>query len=294
MFLRVMTFTALATLGCNTPPPASQLPNGQAALDRMRATSACGMGIQADAKVDHFSESNRVRTELLFIASRPARLRMDVLAPVVGTVATVSTDGVQFQATDLRQHRFLYGPATACNIARVTRIPVPGFVLVNLLAGRAPVLRHDVQPTIAWDGAGYYVIKIAGTNDAIEELHVVPHPDDWSKPWGEQRMRVLDVSVTQRGVLLYHAELDAHEKTPMSKPAPCDDVCKATGETPTQPSGPLCEAEIPRRIHVEMPSLKTDVLFRYDKVEWNPPLEANVFVQQQQAGLSPTPVECED
>ncbi len=260
----------------------------------MRATSACGTGMQADAKVDHFSGSTRVRTELLFIASRPARMRMDVLAPVVGTVGTVTSDGSQFQATDLRQHRFLYGPATACNIARITRIPVPGFVLVNLFAGRAPVLRHDAQPTIAWDKGGYYVVEIAGANDAVEKLHIVPHPDDWNKPWGEQRMRVLDVAVTQHGVLLYRAELDTHEKAPMSKPAPCDDVCKATGETPTQPSGPVCEAEIPRRIHVEMPSLQTDVLFHYDKVEWNPPLEPNVFTQVQQPGLAPMAVECSD
>jgi hypothetical protein len=260
----------------------------------MRATSACGTGVQADAKVDHFSGSTRVRTELLFIASRPARMRMDVLAPVVGTVGTVTSDGSQFQATDLRQHRFLYGPATACNIARITRIPVPGFVLVNLLAGRAPVLRHDAQPTIAWDNGGYYVVEIAGTNDAVEKLHVVPHPDDWNKPWGEQRVRVLDVAVTQHGVLLYHAELDTHEKAPMSPPGICDPVCQATGGTPTPPSGPMCEAEIPRRIHVEMPSLQTDVLFHYDKVEWNPPLEPNVFTQAQQAGLSPSAVECSD
>jgi hypothetical protein len=167
-------------------------------------------------------------------------------------------------------------------------------VLVNLLSGRAPVLRHVTQPTVAWDSKGYYVVKITGTNDAVEVLHVVPQPDDWHKPWSDQRMRVLDVAVTQHGVLLYHAELDTHEKTPMSKAAACDDVCKATGETPTQPSGPMCEAEVPRRIHVEMPSLQTDVLFHYDKIEWNPPLEPNVFTQQQQSGLTPSPVECTD
>jgi hypothetical protein len=292
---RLVCFAPIAVLvGCTTPPPPSRLPNAQAAIDRMRATSACGTGIQADAKVDHFSGSQRVRTELLFIAARPASIRMDVLAPVVGTVGTVTSDGTKFEATDLRSHRFLYGPAKACNIARVTHIPIPGFVLVSLLSGRAPVLKHQATPSIDWDSHGYYAVKISGTNDAVEELHLGVHPDDWSKPWGEQRLRVLDVSVTQRGVLLYHAELDTHDKTPMSKAAPCDEVCKATGETPAQPSGPMCEAEIPRRIHVELPALSTDVLFRYDKVEWNPPLVADVFTQQQPAGLSPSPVECDD
>jgi hypothetical protein len=260
----------------------------------MRAASSCGNAIQADAKVDHFSGSQRVRTELLFIAARPASIRMDVLAPVVGTVGTVTSDGKDFEATDLRSHRFLYGPATACNIARITRLQVPGFVLVSLLSGRAPVLKHDGQPTISWDGAGYYVVKIAGTNDATEELHLGVSPEDWNKPWAEQRVRVLDVSVTQRGVLLYHAELDTHEKAGMAKAAACDEVCKATGETPAQPSGPTCDAEIPRRIHVEIPSLSTDVLFRYDKIEWNPPLMPNIFSQQQPSGLTPMPVQCDD
>jgi hypothetical protein len=291
---RTIVLFVCASLGCTTPPPPSQLPNGQAAIDRMRASSACGTGIQADAKVDHFSGSQRIRTELLFIAARPASMRMDVLAPVVGTVGTITSDGVKFEATDLRAHRFLYGPATACNIAKVTRIPVPGFVLVSLLAGRAPVLKHDTAPSVTWSGDGYYVVKVAGSNDAVEEVHLGVHPDDWAKPWAEQRLRVLDVKVTQRGVPLYHAELDTHEKTPMAKPAACDEVCKATGETPAQPSGPMCEAEIPRRIHVEIPSLSTDVLFRYDKVEWNPPLVPNVFTQQQPDGLSPMPVECSD
>ena len=281
-------------LACTSPPPSSQLPNGQAAIDRMRATSSCGTGIQADAKVDHFSGSQRIRTDLIFIASRPARLRMDVMVPVVGTVGTVTSDGEHFQATDLRAHRFLYGPASACNIARVTHLPVPGPVLVSLLMGRAPVLKHQAAPDIRWDSGGYYVVRLAGTNDATEEIHLAVDPDDWNKPWGEQRLRVVDVSVTQRGVLLYHAELDTHEKTPMSDAAGCDEVCKATGETPTPPSGPQCEAEIPRRIHVEIPSLSTDVLFRYDKVKWNPPLEPNVFVQQEPGGLTPTPVECSD
>ena len=101
---------ALGLFACKVPPPASQLPNAQAAVDRMRATTACGTGVQADAKLDHFSsESGRIRTELLMIASRPARLRMDILVTGAGSVATLTTDGTNFQATDKRENRFLFG-----------------------------------------------------------------------------------------------------------------------------------------------------------------------------------------
>jgi hypothetical protein len=292
----VISLVSLVSLGCTSAPPPSQLPNAEAAIDRMRATSSCGNAVQADAKLDHFaSDSGRIRTELLFIASRPARMRMDALAPVVGTVLTLTTDGDKFQLADLRNHQFLYGPATPENIARVSHLPMPLHPFISLLMGRAPVLKHDAQnlaaPSIAWEGGGFYVVKIPGNNDAIEEIHLVPSPDDWKKPWGEQRMRVLDVQVTQRGVLLYHVELDTHEKTTMSPPAACDDVCKATGETPTPPSGPVCEAELPRRIHVEVPPFSADELFRYDKVVWNPPIDASTFSQQQPQGLTPRPLE---
>src|SRR6201999_2236356 len=125
MMRPVIPLFALA-LGCTSAPPASRLPNPQAAIDRMRATAACGNAVQADAKLDHFaSDSGRIRTELLFIAARPARMRMDALAPVVGTVFTLTTDGTKFQVADLRNHQFLYGPATPENIARVAHLPMP-------------------------------------------------------------------------------------------------------------------------------------------------------------------------
>ena len=288
----------LALCACTTPPPASQLPNAQAAIDRMRATTACGNGVQADAKLDHFSSEGRIRTELLMIAERPARLRMDILVTGAGSVATLTTDGTRFEATDKRENRFLYGPATACNIARITRIPIPGFVLVTLLRVQSPVLKHDAPglppPTIAWSGSGYYVVRIPGNNDAVEEIHLAPRPDDWNKPYGEQNLRVLDVTVSQKGVLLYHAELDTHQSAPMSKEASVSAEDALLGMKPLPPSGPMCTAEIPRRIHVEMPNLGADVLFRYEKVEWNPPLQPGVFTQQPQPGLTPVEVKCND
>ena len=182
----VAAFAPLA-LACQTSPPPSQLPNAQAAIDRMRATSACGNAIQADAKVDYFaSETGRARLDVLMLAARPAQMRIDALAPLVGSVFTLATDGKEFEVSDKRNHRFIHGPATAQNIARVTHIPMPLHPFVTLLMGRAPVLKHDEAglppPTIAWSGSGYYVVRIPGNHAAIEEIHLVPPHEDWNKP----------------------------------------------------------------------------------------------------------------
>ena len=103
-------------------------------------------------------------------------------------------------------------------------------------------------------------------------------------------MRLLDVRVWQRGELLYHAELGDHATGPMSGP-----LVDAAGLDPTlPPSGPTCEAEVPRRIHVEVPDLGEDVMFRYDSIAWNPPLPADTFVQSPREGMALTPVACDE
>jgi hypothetical protein len=119
---------------------------------------------------------------------------------------------------------------------------------------------------------------------------VTPRPEDFAKPWAEQRMRVLDVTVRQQGLVLYHAALDEHAPA-QTAPARVD----SEGiDPPIPPSGPACDAEIPRTIHVEVPGLGDDVLFRYEQVMWNPPIPEGLFQQQSQAGMSVTPVSCQD
>jgi hypothetical protein len=281
-------FTLLAT-GCAARPPASQPPNGQAAIDRLRATGACGLGVQASAKVDHFGKQGRVRGDLLLFAQTPANLRMDVVSPFGVTLATLTSDGRTFALADLRDKRFYVGPSSACNIARLTAVPVPGHVMVDLLRGQSPILKRAAEPTIAWSGGGYYVVTIPSTRQALEEIHLAPHPDDYAKPWGDQRMRLVDVRVEQQGIVLYHAELADHRPA-ATAPARLD---PDGVDPPLPPSGPACSAEIPRRIHVEVPGEDADVLFRYDEVAWNPPIPEHSFEQEPPPGMPTVPVTCE-
>src|ERR1700704_5334076 len=130
----VTAFPLLAgCAGARLAPPPSPPPSADAALARMHATFACGNAIQASAKIDHFGEHGRVRGDLLLFAARPAGIRMDVVSPFGAALATLTTDGVRFALADLREKRFYWGPASACNIARLTTVSVPGHVLVDLL-----------------------------------------------------------------------------------------------------------------------------------------------------------------
>ncbi|MCL2726386.1 MAG: hypothetical protein FWD69_18345 [Polyangiaceae bacterium] len=291
---RVLALVAVAgCAGCGSVvAPASQVPSARAAIDRVHATQDCGVGIHAQAKIDHFGKGGRIRADLLMFALWPERLRMDVIGPMnAGVVATLTADAGKFSLLDVREKRFLFGPASACNIARLTQVPMPGHVLVSLLRGDVPVLKHnDGAATVLWSKSGYYVVKIAGTNGAKEEIHIAPFSDDFGKPWQEQRMRVIDVEIRQQGIVLYHVELDDLKPAEMSKPRVDPDGI----DPPIMPSGPSCNAGLPRKIHVEVPSRNQDVVFRYDKhVAWNPPLPSDLFSQPIPSGIEVRHVTCD-
>lgn len=283
---------ALATGGCARPvaAPPSSPPNADAALARMHASFACGNAVQANGKLDHYGIEGRVRGELMLFAARPDRLRMDIVSPFGVTVATLTTDGDRFSLADLRDKRFYVGPASACNIARLTSVPVPGHVLVELLRGEAPVLKHaPQQATMTWDTHGYWVLTIPSTRGASEVIHLAPRPQDWSLPWDRQRMRVLDVRVDQQGYELYHASLDEHAGAPTAGPREDPDNLAP----PLAPSGPICDAEIPREIRLQVAEPKADVRLLYDTLTWNPPLPEGSFVQQAPPGMRTERVDCE-
>ncbi len=265
------------------------MPDAEAALDRMKATYACVNGVQGTAKVDHFSPQGRVRGEVPLFAVNPSRVRFDVVSPFGVMLATLTSNGQRFEMTDLQSKQFLYGPASACNLARLTQVPLPGHALVSLLRGEAPVLVHTAQEaSIAWDSDGFYRLLVASKNNASQEIHLGIRSDDWAKPWQEQRMRVLQVRVTQAGVDLYQADLDRHEPTLTAGPREDPDGLDA----PIPPSGGPCDAELPRSIRLRVPNTENDVLFQYKDAKWNPPIVAGAFTQPVPSGVRKVPVDC--
>jgi hypothetical protein len=100
---------------------------------------------------------------------------------------------------------------------------------------------------------------------------------------------VLDVRVAQQGFLLYHAELRDHGGAATAGPREDPDNLAP----PIPPSGPTCDTEIPRKIHVEVPNPEADVRFQYEQVSWNPPLPEGTFVQAPPPGMRVEDVTCD-
>lgn len=285
---------SLGSFGC-TKWPDSRFPSGQAALDRMKEVYACSLGVKAAAKLDHKSEQGRIRGNLSFFAIDPARVRFSVFSPFGAELATLTSDGTRFAFTDVAQKKFFEGPASACNIAKLTQVPIPGHALVSLLQGRAPLLVHEPgQVTLGWKGragsGGYYIVEIPSKNDALQTVHLEPHPDDIKKPWEQQRVRVRDVKVVQKSVELYHAKLSNFATAKVGEPVLDEDGI----DPPLMPIGPACTIEVPKSIDVEVTVNNDDVRFRYEEVTVNPAVPEGVFVQPQPGGTLRVPIgECQ-
>jgi hypothetical protein len=278
------------SVACGKPPPPSLFPDGEAALARMHATYACSRGVTAEAKLDYIGPGGRIRGNVLYLAGSPARLRLDLFSPFGAVLSTLTSDGKSFRLADVRQREFWRGPANACNMARFTRIKLPPAVLVDLFRGEAPVLKHAGSPaTGAWE-SGRYVVRVAGAYGATERIELEPLPADFERPWAEQRVRVLGVAVEQQGVPLYSVRMADHAKTVTAPPRVDPDGIDA----PLMPSGPACEAELPRRLHIEVPAEDHDLVLAVVEASHNPPLPPGVFTQEEQPGMRSRHSPCVD
>jgi hypothetical protein len=275
-------------LGCGHAPPASQFPSADDALSRMHACYDCSLGVQGTAKIDHYSPKGRVKSDVTLTAVVPDRIRFD--AEKFGVlVLALASDGTRFQMINTQEKEFLYGPASPCNLARLTRVPIPGHALVSLLRGEAPVLVHEKAASrIEWDTAGFYRLVLPSKHGAEEEIHLEVREEDFDKPWKDQRVRVRQVRVAQTGIDLYEAELGDFHKASTAKALEDEDGLDA----PIPPIGPACDAELPHSIDLRVPNTKDDVSFEYADAKWNPPLGEGVFGLVMPGGVHKVYVDC--
>src|SRR5678815_5015522 len=108
----------IATASCDHSAPPSRFPSADDAFARMKASFACVNGVQGVAKVDNFSKQGRVRGDMYLVALNPDRVRFDVVSPFGVSLFTLVSDGKRFEMLDVKQKELLYGPSSACNLAR--------------------------------------------------------------------------------------------------------------------------------------------------------------------------------
>ena len=256
----------------------------------MRATLSCSNGVRADSRLDYIGDTGAFKAQTLYIATRPDRVRFDVVSPFGAVLSTLTSDGTQFALFDGMQKVFVSGPAQDCNIQNFTKVPVPATALVMMLGGEAPVLVHeDGDASIAWE-SGAYVIRVRSLHGATQEIHLVPMDEDFDKAWQEQRVLVKEVRVVIRGVELYRAQFDKHH---VAKRA--DALVDPDGiDDDVAPSGPVCSAMLPRKLHFKVQSSGQDLIVENRSIEHNPPIPDGFFEQFPPGGVRQQRSTCRD
>ncbi|MEN9579160.1 MAG: hypothetical protein RJA70_2169, partial [Pseudomonadota bacterium] len=253
------------SVACAVPPPASPFPSARVAIDRMRELHACSRALRGEARLDYFDADGRFRVKTLFITEHPMNVRFDLFSPFGQTLITLTANGKDFALLDQEQKQYFVGNAAQCNVERFLKVPIPPAALVQLLAGEAPILLHEPSAArIEWDD-GHYVLYITGKHRASQRVVLELVEADLNKPYSEQRVRVVEVAVSQAGVELYRAELEDHAPAPTAKPR----LDPEGIEAPVNPSGPPCRAELPRRIRFVVPLAERDVLFEQTDLAHN-------------------------
>ena len=165
---------------------------------------------------------------------------------------------------------------------------MPGHVLVYLMRGEAPLLKHERSAaTIGWDD-GVYRVTVPSTRGANQLLELEVHEEDFDKPWGQQRLRVKKLTTSQHGVVLFVAELDDHELASTAPPREDEEGI----DDPVPPSGGPCNVEVPRKIQLLVPSSGDDMIFSYKKIHFNPPMLPGTFTLAVPGGAKKIYVDC--
>lgn len=191
------------------PEPA---PTPAQLVAHLRQRAARVATLRSDAKVDYLAEKgDRIKLTMTFLVEPPTRgLRIDAESPLGGTLASLASNGKQFELLDSRNNRFLVGEATPCNLARLIRLRLQPSDLIDIVAGGAPLLGESASATARWDGSdgGHEVLVLTGEGGMIETLKLAPRTWDVDSaevigPGGTVVYRLTNEGFTDEGGLRF-------------------------------------------------------------------------------------------
>jgi hypothetical protein len=192
------------------------------------------------------------------LIARDGRLRLEAESPLGGALATLATDGADFQLLDLRDNQFLVGAARPCNLARLLQVALAPTEVAAILLGAAPL--EGTPAEVSWDG-----------RSGGREVLTLRSAGGEEKLWLDARERVWDPLVVERR--------DAAGRV----------AWRVRHEGFVDHAG----VRLPTRTATEEPGKKREVQVRYRGQEPNVETPDALFRLAAPAGLPVTPVGCE-
>ncbi|MCP4605767.1 MAG: DUF4292 domain-containing protein [Proteobacteria bacterium] len=257
--LRILPIAA-AILGWACGPVPPPLEAYTSAPDLLREQSELRNKIRSfriAGRVDHFGEEHRVQGKIYLFADLPGRLRIELVSPFGSPMSVLTVNRDNFSLHDLREGRYLTGPAEPCNIARLVRIPLPPDDVMQILVGHTPIIEGSEEVT--WDKGGFYRVVIRDRKK-VQNLEIGP---------GKNTLPLRKSRLEDENGTVFNITYDRWKN--------------------------LGAIAIPHEIRVKMPRKKADLLLRYDEgaVELNVDLPDDAWNQSPPPGLTVEQVTCD-
>jgi hypothetical protein len=253
----------LGLAGCPPPPVARPYPppTVNELLAALRARQTQVRSLRANAKVDALGDGGqRGKVKVAMLVERGGKLRFEVDSPLGGTLAYLTSDGERFALLDVRQNRFLVGPANACNVGRLIRVTLPPDDIVEALLGGAPLDGEPAPGGVGWDPShgGREVLTLRAPDGGSETIELDARDRRWDL-----------VSATRKdaaGKLLWRIS-----------------------DGNFQDRGGI---RMPETIHVEDPPHKADAIIKFRSQEPNAQIDESLFRLQPPEGIAPEEASC--
>jgi len=206
--LIVVVSLAVVAAGCKSGPacPVQPRTDPATALEEHTIRQQSWKSLKAEARVTQWADRGRIRGTVLMFLERPSHVRFDVMTQL-GPAAVLTSDGENFQLSDLRENVFLQGPTCPENIALLLGIEVDAENILRLLTGDTPMI--DVSEQHMQCRGGNYVVSLLAQDGSTQEIEFSVDEADRDKPPAEQRLTLRKSSVRAgNGELEWEATYD--------------------------------------------------------------------------------------
>ncbi len=284
---RLALLSALAPLaGCAAiAQPKSVPPSAELALAALRFDRACGVASRAQATLSLVTPTASFRGDAQLLVAVPHSLRLEVQSSFGLALLQLAAER-DMVAVDPRNRVYSEGPNEPCTLQAWLGLPIPTELLVSVLRGSVPVIVHD-RSTVSWTGDGAWSLTFEG-NGLTETVRLDVAADRRDAAWTEQGFTVRDAEVRASSRVLWRLEADKHAPAPRAPALVDPDGI----DDPVEPSGPACEAALPRRVVLTLPERNATLRLDLHDSAWNPPLLPSSFVLARPEGFRREVLRC--
>ena len=242
------------------PKPAN-LPDAPGVVERIEAHQQKARTFKHKSRMDYRVGDERVKTTVLVMGQRGARLRFNALDPTGVVAADLACDGIAYQFIDFQKNCQRSGPCTGDAIARLLRVNLEPDDFLDLAVGTTPLISKTGSP-VRWDEKTGHAIVDLVTPDKQRTQTIIL--DGREGHYDVLRSTVRDAA----GNIDWRIEN------------------KDFRTIKTADGGTL---RVPERTRFEQPAAKGDLRVRWEKQEINVELPAGAWELQPPAGLPTCP-----